>query len=207
MLIFYSIVWTLLVLGSFTGLLTIFFQQTTHYLQYPTYTKTVIDHVTEMTFPAITICNLSPRNKSRLPNQARDDYWRDTLLGIGTSINWTDPRYQTEEYYRQRTTTDVCDESMQLQSMCISGQFLGEDINVSNDFTQFISTSGLCYTWNKHGTAKTNIPGVFKSFDLMWNVNLQHYAWAMDSSVGVRVIFDSNNYILNFELRISVRSC
>ena len=169
-------------MSSFTGLFALFVELSTEYFQYPTYTWTNIEHTKQLQFPAVTICNLSTRNKSRLPDPARDRFWR--LL---TLVNWSEPEFQNELYFAPRTKEDIIAESMSLNQTFYYGTFDYQAINITEEFTPVITRNGLCVTWNKDGKVKTRVYGVVMNLRIWMNINSQFYSWNFDTSTGVRV--------------------
>ena len=179
-----SLTWLVFVLASFVGLFSLFIELSTEYFEYPTYTWTTIKHSHELQFPAVTMCNLSTRNKSRLPDSARDEFWREL-----TKVNWSEPEYQNHLYHVPRTEADIIDESMDFNQTFLYGTFDRREINTSTEVTPIITRHGLCFMWNKDGKAsmKTKVYGVLMNLRVWIKINSLFYSWNFDTSTGIRV--------------------
>jgi len=110
---------------------------------------------TEMEFPAITVCNLNPLNKSVIKNDPRID---NHFLSLGpldmyaNSTNWSDPFYEQEGFYQNRTMDDILKENKDVLGYFLySAYFDMNVINISEHFTATISPLGPCAT-SKPGT-------------------------------------------------------
>ncbi|KAK3099281.1 hypothetical protein FSP39_002002 [Pinctada imbricata] len=111
-----------------------------------------------------------------------EQYWRDVL----SHVNWSDPRYQDQIYYKPRSEEDILNESMIAEEMFHFIFFNGELANIS-ELTPLFTRFGLCYTWNKNGNARTSMVGTVLNLHISMNLNIQHYSWGFDASTGIRM--------------------
>lgn len=56
--------WTIVSLGAICGLIFNMYSITTNYMSFPTNINIKVEHQTELTFPSVTICNMSPVKRS-----------------------------------------------------------------------------------------------------------------------------------------------
>jgi len=56
--------WTIVSLGAIAGLIFNMHSITTNYLSFPTNINIKVEHRTELSFPSVTICNMSPVKRS-----------------------------------------------------------------------------------------------------------------------------------------------
>jgi hypothetical protein len=141
-----------------------------------------------MKFPAVTFCNLSPYNKSKIISDPRDEeyYMATSKMSIFVrGINWTDPFYHDNGYFTQRTRDDVVSESLSRQAVIRSVTF--DAVDVSQDIEETVTRYGMCYTWNGNGSATTVFTGNNFNFYALLSVNNDQSYQSMDCSKGFKV--------------------
>ena len=98
---------------------------------------------TEMEFPAITVCNLNPLNKSVMKNDPKiDNYFLSLgpLAMYANSINWSDPFYEQEWFYQNRTIDDILKYNKNgVGSFLYLAYFDLNAINIREHFTSIIN--------------------------------------------------------------------
>lgn len=83
--------------------------------QYPAMTSASVKRVSSMQFPAITFCNMSPYNRSKVAKDPRDVEYLLAISRLSSfvgPINWSDPYFQDNDYFRPRTNSDIKYESL-----------------------------------------------------------------------------------------------
>lgn len=83
--------------------------------QYPSMTSASVKRVSSMQFPAITFCNMSPYNRSKVAKDPRDVEYLLAISRLSSfvgPINWSDPYFQDNDYFRPRTNSDIKYESL-----------------------------------------------------------------------------------------------
>ena len=141
-----------------------------NYLKYPTATTMFEQGHTEMEFPTITVCNLNPLNKSVMKNDHRIDNY---FLSLGpldmyaNSTNWSDPYYEQEGFYQNRTMDDILKDNKDVLGYFLYLAYFDMNvINISEHFTATISPHGPCVT-SKPGTIRTMEDGSIWFYGLM----------------------------------------
>lgn len=171
-------------------------------------------------FPAITICNIGSRNKTMFSNDTRTSNYYRSLSGIAdldNKINWTDPFYVAEGYFKQRTIEDLYAESKDISRFIKFQQF---DLKHSAfTFTPVATDVGLCIRGNVNNTLTTSLHGglynLHMYLDLLLDddyyttgylssgIKVMHYKY---STVVVKICFSNGNvsfpltYIVVFAL-------
>jgi hypothetical protein len=130
---------------------------------------------TEMEFPAITVCILNPLNKSVMKNDLRiDNYFLSLgpLYMYANSTNWSDPFYEQEGFYQNRTIDDILKEIKNGVGSFLYLAYLDMNvINIREHFTSIISPDGPCVA-SKPGTiVKTKNNGGRFNLVLWFNVD------------------------------------
>ena len=130
---------------------------------------------TDMEFPAITVCILNPLSKSVMKNDPRiDNYFLSLgpLYMYANSTNWSDPFYEQEGFYQNRTIDDILKEIKNGVGSFLYLAYLDMNvINIREHFTSIISPHGPCVA-SKLGTiVKTKNNGGRFNLVLWFNVD------------------------------------
>lgn len=185
---FFRLVW-FAALGLSTGyLLYLLHYEWVTYNEHPFMTSSSVKRVSSIQFPAITFCNLSPLNRSKVAADPRDEEYHmavSRLNFFGNNINWSDPYYREHDYFRPRTYDDMINESMNRTSVLKMVFFDQED--VINDVEDTITQYGMCFTWNANGLASTTYTGNSMNFVALLSINTNQSYQSMDNSHGFKV--------------------
>lgn len=147
-------IWWLLILASTVSFLIILVAEFTHYYSYPTISSTEINRLTEVKFPAVTICNLSNLNKSAILDDARvANFYKmvNPIMQIrksATTINWSDPFYEDQHFFKEMSIDDLVRESKDIYKTIREASFDNKVLNVRESFTLKLTTDGICFTFN-----------------------------------------------------------
>ncbi|XP_061164547.1 acid-sensing ion channel 3-like [Saccostrea echinata] len=161
-----------------------------NYHRYPFLTISSVKSVSSIKFPAVTFCNLSPYNKSKVASDPRDEVYHmaiSRLNNLSEEINWMDPYYQKNGYFAPRTFNDVANETLEVNSVVKYVMFDGVSVNINQDLNKRISTNGMCYTWNSNGSATTSSTGSSFNFIALLSVNNDQNYQNTDCSNGFKV--------------------
>ncbi|XP_071164900.1 acid-sensing ion channel 1-like [Mytilus edulis] len=155
-----TVFWIVLWLASASFLIYIVATELSSYYSNPTFTTLSMRHAEELQFPAITICNLSTKNRSMFGDDNRTEHY---YLGItpkpteGTPVNWSDPFYFTEGFFNERTIEDLYKESKQLNQFIEFHEFDLKD-NYLN-YTPVATDLRLCVRFNGGSPVTTPMYG------------------------------------------------
>ena len=163
------------------------------YYRYPTISNTYIKLEERLTFPAITVCNLSPRKYSSFSNNTKSKNFQmsySTMRIYSTPINWSDPYYQNEGYFRKRTQHDIYSESKNRSTFLYYVMF--DNIPQGSMYRQtlfkpVITDMGVCLRANTDGKLVTSMHGALFNLHLQINVLAKEDYFSISFSSGVKV--------------------
>ncbi|XP_062609173.1 acid-sensing ion channel 1C-like [Saccostrea cucullata] len=185
-----GIIWFVAV-GVSTGyLLYLLYKEWINYHQYPFLAISSVKSVSSIQFPAVTFCNLSPFNRSKVASDPRDEVYHLSLSRLNNlvdEINWTDPYYQNNGYFAPRTFNDVANETLEINSVVKYITFDGKGVNLKHDLTEKVASNGMCYTWNSNGSVTTSSTGSSFNFIALLSVNNDQNYQNTDCSNGFKV--------------------
>lgn len=175
--------------GISTGYLLYFLhEESVAYNKRPFMTSASVKSVASIQFPAVTFCNMSPYNKSKVAPDPRDSTYHmaiSPLSSIVGPVNWSDPYYQDNGYFRSRTNSDIKYETLDKSRMILMVMFDQKD--VIGDLEEKVTRYGMCYTWNADGSATTTSTGNAMNFVALLNMNSDQNYQSIDSSKGLKV--------------------
>ena len=153
-----------------------------------------------MEFPAITLCNMSPRSRKKIGKHSKiDNFWKSMSAFSATakSINWSDPEYEDLGFFKPRIKADVLKESIELKTFVKFAMFDLHSLDIEESFDLKLSVFGLCYTWNRKGTAQTLRKGLMNNLQMILNITAADNTWSFDVAGGVKVSFGDCSYLWN----------
>ncbi|KAJ8301857.1 hypothetical protein KUTeg_020844 [Tegillarca granosa] len=90
------------------------------FFTYPTTSSIDVDVVDELPFPAVTICNLSPYNKSKmnLDEKSQNFYvaFDPRLSKFASPINWSDPYYEENGFFEPESKRYLVNNPLEVES-------------------------------------------------------------------------------------------
>ena len=115
-------------------------------------------------------------------------------------INWSEPEYEVEGYFKSRTEKDIFNDAVQVEDllrMCVFGGIL---FDCSNVFQPVITEIGVCFTFNKDGKFSTKSSSPLENLNLVVNVDEDDMTWSVEDGIGIKVSANSfiYKYILTF---------
>lgn len=191
----FSVWWLTVWLGCAIYLFYTVIVELKSYYSYPTISNTYIDFHDKLTFPAITVCNLSPRKKSSFNNDTKSVNFQmstSPLYIFSKAINWSDPYYEKEGYFKTRTLDDLLEESKNLSSFLYYVVFDNIFPYKPTLFKPVLTEMGVCLRANMDGTLVTSKHGAMFNLHMYLNVMTYEDFYSVSMSSGVKV---NNNHI------------
>ncbi|CAC5361584.1 ASIC5 [Mytilus coruscus] len=154
-------------------------QELQHYYNYPTYTTVEVETHSQIEFPAVTFCNLNSLNKSNIVNDSRiDNYYLSIgprmLIGFNKSINWSDPFYTEQGFFKKRTEPDILAENKLLYYGLLN-IFLFDQKTINSGYEEYftikLALNGPCLTSNLTTIFKSSYTGSEYNLVLWLNVD------------------------------------
>ncbi|XP_067661276.1 acid-sensing ion channel 1C-like [Haliotis asinina] len=186
--------WTVAVLVM-TGYMTYnITKELMNYYRYPVITNTKVEVLEELPFPAVTFCNLSPFNMTKI--KAVDPYLEEyftkvSLLGLFTEkINWSDPGYGSTFWKSQNH------DWWENIYMTPKGMFKSCSMNgvgyypCIDAMKPVFTTMGHCATfnWNASDVAIVRLTGSDYNFIMDANIDQANYVLGAQVAAGLKVI-------------------
>jgi hypothetical protein len=156
----------------------------------------------QLRFPAVTICNLSPLNKSAVKNDSRiDNYYLSVSImeGFAETINWTDPFYEAEGFFKNPSMEEalaVYKKEFILDQIVFDSKRLDLDKFASVSITQ----SGSCLTFNHDGILVTTHTGSRFNLMLWMDVHVKDSYFGESFGDGIKVFL-----VINFVLLVVLK--
>ena len=144
-------------------------KELTHYYSFPTVTVIELESHSEMVFPAVTFCNLNSLSKSAFKkiDPRIDNYFLSVgpkeTVPLSGEINWSDPFYKQEDFFKTQNFQDVQDESKPVFNGFLNGAYFDKIVLALQDPTKYFSVKlnpkGICLTFNPNETLNTSYKG------------------------------------------------
>ena len=194
--------WLVIVLSAAGGCLYNISDRIRYLVSSPTATTISItrSNVGELSFPAVTVCNLNyfrmdvlqKRNLSQLVEAA---FFLDNLFGSNTCatvIENVSSILGDDNQLSQTTYEDLVLEARnQLENFITIGYYAGKKLNISESFQPIFTSLGICYTFNSGRLGKpvklTNGTGQRQGLQLLVYVDQSTYSTAFDAGVKVAI--------------------
>ncbi|XP_071950423.1 acid-sensing ion channel 1-like [Antedon mediterranea] len=171
------------------------------YIQFNVNTEIKLSFLTEMDFPAVTICNFNRYRNSSLTEDERKiieylweaedyDYYSESELENYSDIFGSEP-FNTSEFTR-RVGFQLDDETVE------SCQWLDQTCSATN-FTHIFTSYGNCYTFNSgesdNAILKVKQPGAGNGLQIMINILQDEYTETKDGNIeaGLKVLVHDQN--------------
>lgn len=161
-----------------------------NFYSYPTTTAVDLDITKELDFPAITLCNLSPFNKSKVQSSEKDMNYGLSLSRFNSfaqAINWSDPFYKENGYFEPVTYQTLRNFSMELSEVLRLCMFDFVGYNCSQLFEYSFTILGPCYTFNQDGRFKTTMKGGTYNLNIEAFIDQRNYYFSFTMGSGIKV--------------------
>ncbi|XP_072040584.1 acid-sensing ion channel 1-like [Amphiura filiformis] len=187
------IIWVLLIVGLNSYLWMSIIGSFVKYFQHPVDSFVKMSYSTNLTFPAVTICNYNQFRKSAVGEELID------LLALiynpssfqDNSINWTiidntirDRGYKTEDI--------VWNGAHQIEDMLQNCSWRMLKPCGAENFTKVITDWGVCYTFNEPQDSSDalaiNQPGNNNGLFVRLNIEQDEYVYGEDSAAGIKIL-------------------
>ncbi|XP_071134249.1 acid-sensing ion channel 5-like [Mytilus edulis] len=172
------LLWTCFILSCGIYLIVTVVEEINNYYRYPTTMTQYTKPENEIEFPSVTICNLNSLNKSAIKNDSRiDNYYSNVSPFRGFSnitTNWSDPIYDQEGFYLNRTLEDVMTDEKNILDpggFLVYATFHLSYLDVRKYFKVKLSHMGPCLTSNPDMKIKTNHVGSVFHLTLMLDLD------------------------------------
>ena len=179
-----------------------------NYYSYPTTSNTFIRLDNELKFPAVTICNLSPYNKSAFSNDTKTQNLFLSFSATSTlaeSVNWSDPFYAENGYKNPKTLFDIISHTKDLSTSIKFAVFDNE--LQGNQFTQVYTDMGLCLRFNSNGTIRTSMFGAMYNLFFYFDVKTfdDYFSNYLSSGIKVSMVIIDFYIVLSIIAHVSTR--
>ncbi|XP_046577773.1 amiloride-sensitive sodium channel subunit beta-like [Haliotis rubra] len=186
--------WTVAVLVM-TGYMTYnITQELMNYYRRPVITNTKVEVIEELPFPAVTFCNLSPFNLTKI--KAVDPYLEEyftktSLLGPLTgNINWSDPGYGStfRKSHKRDWWENIYMAPKEMFTSCLMNGVGYYPCTAA--MKPILTLLGLCATfnWNASDVAKVRLTGSNYNLILNANIDQANYVHGAEVAAGMKVI-------------------
>ena len=189
----FSVIWWLLILASTVSFLIILVAEFKHYYSYPTISSTQINRLTEVKFPAVTICNLSNLNKSAILDDVRvANFYKmvNPIIQIRQSaktINWSDPFYEDQHFFKEMSIDDLVKESKDIYKTIHEASFDNKILNIRESFTLKLTKDGICFTFNPVEMPTTSYIGSYFNLKMTIFVDYNNSYYGRWLGEGIKV--------------------
>ncbi|XP_046354088.2 acid-sensing ion channel 4-A-like isoform X1 [Haliotis rufescens] len=188
-----GLLWILAISGATAFLIYNLVKEFGDYYSYPTATKVTNKVQSSIEFPAVTICNRCPLNKTRLNvNPHIESYFQTSSLlkrfNKQGTFNFTDSRYSD---LRQPLSLDWwTNMSMDGSSLLHECYFGGDNIDCATHFQPVFTDEGLCHTFNFNVSDIVNVnnAGNAANFIIIYNIAQRYYTYRENMAAGIKVL-------------------
>ena len=145
-----------------------------NYYSYPTMSNTYIRLEDKLSFPTITICNMSPYNKRSFSNDTKtQNLYLSTSSNyyLADPVNWSDPFYVDNGFKNPITISDILSHSKNLSSFVY--YLLFDNVLLENHLTKVYTDMGMCLRFNSNGTIQTSMYGAL--YNLLFYADVKTY--------------------------------
>ncbi|XP_061181219.1 acid-sensing ion channel 1A-like [Saccostrea echinata] len=158
------------------------------YYSYPFLSKISLESFGRMQFPAVTICNMGSKNKSRSSKSQKDtDYWLSisTMAAFTNEVDWNDSYYKENGYFEPNSLKQELSMSMDVSKFILMSTFDFVDGQV---FEPTLTSLGVCFTWNGDGNVTTKVSGSLYNLYVLLDIHRDLYEAGFISTAGVKVV-------------------
>ncbi|CAC5378855.1 unnamed protein product [Mytilus coruscus] len=181
-------------------------QELGNYYNYPTYTTLEVERHSEIEFPAVTICNLNSLSKSLVLNDSRvENYYLSIgpreIFGLYNEFNWSDPFYEQNGFFRNRTVEDILLEHKGLHFGLFNSFMFDQTAYLDSEeyFSVELKPNGPCLTSNKTKIFKTSYTGSEYNFVMWLNVDRENSYFGQWLGEGVQFTVHDKNEDPHFQ--------
>ena len=151
------------------------------------------DHVTVLTFPAVTVCNLNGYNSSYLNERSLYEMVEASLFPDDKKQEELIERcYDTNSMLKEASLSNMVEQASQpLNDLIVDCHFLGIPCDMDSMFTSYVTSLGTCYTFNGKNPSKRYLTvsgsGFRHDLQLVLNVRQSEFLGSPYHEVGALV--------------------
>ena len=185
--------WAILFLGSISGCLYGIVASIIAFTRIPTSTTVYTDHVTVLAFPAVTVCNLNGYNLSYLNERSLYKMVEVSLFPDSKEQDeLIEKCYDTNSSIKEASLFNMVKQANQsLTDLIVDCRFLGIPCDMESMFTPYVTSLGICYTFNGKNLLKkyltVNGSGFRHDLQLVLNVRQSEFLGSPYHEVGALV--------------------
>ncbi|XP_072049118.1 acid-sensing ion channel 1B-like [Amphiura filiformis] len=185
-----KLIWSAIFLAAFGLFIWQFTERITAYLKFDYNTLVEVEHRSELTFPAVTICNYNRFYNSRISEEYRK--YLDRVLKFADTLNYYDAYSENSEGYESAEIWDGLNDEFDFEQFSTQSGFRlndsllrcdwkGEKDSCSaENFTAiFIPDYGICYQFNindkDENRLRQTLPGADNGLSILININQKEY--------------------------------
>ena len=190
----FRLLWTCFILSCGIYLIVTVVEEINNYYRYPTTMTQYTKPENEIEFPSVTVCNLNSLNKSAIKNDSRiDNYYFNIspFRGLANiTTNWSDPIYEQEGFYLNRTLEDVMTDEKNIidpGGFLVYATFHLSYLDVRKYFKVKLTYMGPCLTSNPDMKIKTNHVGSVFHLTLMLDLDSANNYYGSSYGEGLQV--------------------
>lgn len=196
-------VWTVAIIGMIIALMVSIIDLYTEYNKLPFLTRINVEIADRLPFPAVTLCNLNPIDKTKMGDfeKVKSYFLAFTSLHFPPNqpLNWSNPdlkpfTYPMNESWFRSVSPD-------LSSMLFMCAWEGRRLKppCSQNFSEHFTDMGICYTFNdanqtrRYGPLYTSHTGSMTGLVLYLYINESTYIYNPEMATGVKILLHHPN--------------
>ncbi|XP_048729990.2 acid-sensing ion channel 1-like [Ostrea edulis] len=184
-----GLLWISFLLTSMTFVAVCLVQEFQSYFSYPFTSKSFLETFERMPFPAVTICNMGSKNRSKSSKSQKDaDYWlsvSSVAVFATKKVDWNDSYYRENGYFEPNSLEKELNISMDVSKFILFSTF---DFMTELVFKPTLTSLGICHTWNGDGNVTTKMTGSLYNLRVMLDIHRDLYEFGLTATTGVKVI-------------------
>ncbi|PIK44320.1 putative acid-sensing ion channel 1-like [Apostichopus japonicus] len=158
------------------------------FFSYPVVTVVIINHVPEVYFPAITICN---QNMIKADNAENHKIFLELMEASSTgegTIHW-DLYDNVTKGYVWNLTEWAFQDGHKIEDMLLECKWKLHQHCSPKDFRPIMTDFGVCFTynWDEHNPLPVGHPGSSYGLVLRLNIEQDQYTWSEFGGAGMKV--------------------
>ncbi|XP_063404589.1 acid-sensing ion channel 4-B-like [Mytilus trossulus] len=195
------LLWICVILSCGIYLTVTVVQEIKLYYSYPTTMTQYTKPQNEIEFPTVTVCNLNSLNKSAISNDSRiENYYSSvSLVSVhfpSKPINWSDPIFEQEGFYLNRTLEDVMIDQKKVLDpggLLVSANFDFSPLDVKKYFQIKLYPNRACFTSNPNMKIKSKHEGSEFHMTLMLDLDTANNYYGTTYGEGLQfIVHDAN---------------
>ena len=196
-LLLFRFVWTVAIIGMILALFVSVIDLYTEYNKYPFLTRINVGLADSLPFPAVTLCNLNPMDRTKIRDfdKVISYFLAFTNLHFPPNqpLNWSNPDLKPFTYPMNKSWIRAT--SPNFSSLLFMCAWKGRRLQppCTRNFSEHFTDMGICYTFNdanhtrQYGPLYTSHTGSMTGLVLYFYINESTYIYNQDMATGVKV--------------------